>query len=362
MITIHCQRIVRKPIGDEASGFTLIELVASMTAASILVAGLASAMLITNRSLEDAATPVSRSELIATVADRIAKDSRYATAIQQVGQTITMTVPDRDADGFDESIIYASSVAGLTRSQAPHAMVTFLSGTPQLSMRVDGYTSPTQYVPPTQVRLLGWTQMATTIRTWSTSVEVPGGARSGDLLVLVTLGDNSFVGPIGSSWTAVEYHEANGLFIGVFTRTATTTELTSQTIFAYSFDNSSIAAVVHCFGGEGRTTFDDNVSTSSGNANVGTGSGIPMPLQISTIPDHAMNLQILALENSPLALTSSGLTGFSDVGVTTATSSANPQFTLVTAIRNGKYTSSIPSTYGLQSSGHWSQVAMQWWP
>lgn len=343
-------------------GFTMIELVAAMIAASVLIAGLASAMLVTNRSLEDAATPVNRAGLIETVADRIAEDARYASAIQQVGQTISLTVPDRDGDGFDESIVYRSSATGLTRTQSPHPAVTFLSGTPSLAMRVDGYTSPTQTVPPTQVRLLGWTQMATTNRTWTTSVEVPGGARAGDLLVMVTAGDDSTIGPWGGGWSAIEYHEANNLFIGVFTRVATTTELTNQTIFAYSFNSNSIAAVVHCFNGDGRTMFDDNVLTSGGNANPGTGSGIPQPPQISTIPEHAMNLQILAIEQDPFALNSSGLTGFSDVGLATATSSGNAQLTLVTAIRNGKYTSSTPSAYHLVNQAEWSQVAMQWWP
>ena len=346
----------------EYSGFTLIELVAAMIAASVLVAGLASAMLVTNRSLEDAATPINRAGLVETVADRIAEDTRYAIAIQQVGQTISLTVPDRDGDGFDESIVYGSSAAGLTRAQALHPTVTFLSGTPSIAMRVDGYTSPTQTVPPTQVRLLGWTQMATTNRTWTTSVEVPGGARAGDLLVMVTVGDDSTVGPWGGGWTAIKYHEANKLFVAVFTRVATTTELTNQTIFAYSFNSSSIAAIVHCFSGDGRTTFDDNVSTSGGNANQGTGSGIPRPLQVSTVPDHAMNLQILAIEQDPFALNSSGLTGFSDVGIVTATSSGNAQLTLITAIRNGKYTSSTPSAYGLISQAKWAQVALQWWP
>lgn len=358
-----------KPRHDEGQrhfrhrrGFTMIELVSSMAGASLLLAGLGVAMLVTNRALEDAATPDARAETIEAIADRIADDARYATSIVQDDQTITMTIPDRDGDGLNESVAYESSMGGLTRSHSLNPPVTFLATAPSMTLRVDGYTSPTEIIPPAPVQLLGWAQAATTSRTWALNVEMPSGTRSGDLLVLVTAGDSAYVAPFSGGWSAEEYREGKDLYVAVFTRTATTTEITSQTIYSAGFTHNSIAAAVHCFSGEGRGGFDDNILTSSGHARPTSGAEMPLPLERAGVPEHAMNLQIFALEDGPLASVSSGLAGFSDVSMTVASHDSSNKLTLVTAVRNGKLTSPVASTLGLASNARWVQIATQWWP
>lgn len=356
---LHLRRV---DVLKRHAGFTMIELVASMAGASLLLAGLAVAMLVTNRALEDAATLNSRAETIATIADRMADDARYATAIAQVSGAISMTIPDRDGDGLNESIVYAPSPEGMTRSHSLNPAVTFLSTAPTTAMRVDGYTSPTVVIPPPSVELLGWTQAATTGRTWALTTEMPSGTRSGDLLVLVTAGNEAYVAPLSGGWSAEEYYEGRDLYVAVFTRTATTTELTSQAVYTIGFTNSSIAAAVHCFSGSGLAGFDDGMLTSNGFARPTSGLEVPVPLQRAVVPKHAMNLQIFALEEGPLSSVSSGLAGFSDVAVTVATDSGSDKLTLVTAVRNGKLTSPIVSTLGLSRNARWVQIATQWWP
>ncbi len=350
----------------DSGGFTMIELVSAMVGAALLMVGLAAALLVTGRSLEAAATPNTRSELLNTVVDRIADDARHATSIQQTGQSITINMSDRDGDGLNDFVLYTTSNAGLQRTQSLNPAVTFLTTSPTIALRVDGYTAPTLPAASTPVRLLGWTQAANTSRTTSLSVPLPSGTRSGDLLVLIMLGDDTYVTPNiffgGSGWSNVKWHEDNGLYVTVYTRTATSTELTSQTVYGFLGNSTSIAATALCFSGQGRSAFNDHVSISAGFANTTTGSGVPGPLQISTIPDDAMNLQILALEGNPLAATTSGLAGFSDVSITTATRNGGNEVTLVTAIRNGKFDSPVASTYTLATSSSWAQVAIQWWP
>jgi prepilin-type N-terminal cleavage/methylation domain-containing protein len=342
--------------------FTLVELVVAMAAASLLLSGLAVAVLISNRALEDAATPQNRRAVIQEVADRMVEDARHALTVQRSSQSVSMTLPDRDGDNVDETVVYAFGASGLTRSQSLHPSVSFLSSAPSVTTRVDGYTAPTVVAPATPIRLLGWTQSTTTSRSWSTSVEIPRDSRAGDLLVLVIASDVSFMGTWGGSWTSIEFQDRDDVYLSIFARTATSSEATSQTVFSYSFDANAITAHCLCFSGEGRTMFDDNVLKTHGYANPTTGNNVPQPLEVNSFPDHAMNLQVLAFENNPVNSMSSGLAGFSDVAVSTATVSGNGVVTLATAIRNGKLTSSETSKVALTAPTDWVQIATQWWP
>lgn len=344
------------------AAFTLMELVSAMAAAALLLSGLAAAVLVTNRSLEDAATPVTRNAVLQEVADRITEDARHASTIQLSSQSIAMTLPDRDGDGLSESVTYQFGTLGLTRNQSLHPAVSFLTTPPSIATQIDGYTSPTLAVPAVPVRLHGWASSTTTNRAWLTSVEVPRDSRAGDLLVLILVGDESWIGPWGGTWTSVEFYEQNDVYLSVFMKSAGSNEAVSQNVFAYSFDGNVIASQCLCFSGAGRSMFDDNVLRTHGYANPVTGTGLPQPLELATVPAHAMNLQILAFEGNPVASMSMGFPGFSDVSVTTATLNGNNILTLASMIRNGKSTASPVPTVALATACEWSQVAMQWWP
>jgi hypothetical protein len=144
----------------------------------------------------------------------------------------------------------------------------------------------------------------------------------------------------------------------VFIKSAGSSEAATQNIFAYSFDGNVMAAQCLCFSGAGRAMFDENVLRTHGYANPATGNGLPQPLEMASVPEHAMNLQILAFEGNPVASMSMGLPGFSDVAVTTAMLSGNSLLTLATMIRNGKSSSSPVPTVALATACEWSQVAM----
>jgi hypothetical protein len=93
---------------------TLAELVVSMTIASLVMGGLASAMLIATRAVDAGDSPAGRAADARFAADQMSTDLSHATAInEQTERSITVVVPDRDQDGIAETIRYAwSGTAG----------------------------------------------------------------------------------------------------------------------------------------------------------------------------------------------------------------------------------------------------------
>ncbi len=109
----------RQPLSHGA--FTLVELVAAMASAAILVAGMASTMFVALRASNPATTPAAGMLAALTCMSEMSAELQYATALtESTANALTATVPDRtDANATPETIRYAwSGVAGqpLTRS------------------------------------------------------------------------------------------------------------------------------------------------------------------------------------------------------------------------------------------------------
>jgi len=100
-------------------GFTLVELVLSLAIMSILMTGLASAIIIASHALPSDDSPSHVVVKAAELADQIAEELRLALWIRErTVRSVEFTVPDRDSDGLPERIRYAwSGTAGdpLTR-------------------------------------------------------------------------------------------------------------------------------------------------------------------------------------------------------------------------------------------------------
>ena len=95
-------------------GYSLIELVVSVGAATVLLGGLGSTILITNSGL-DAQHSADGQAVDAAIAQRdLMSDLQHALAFsERTPEAVTMIVPDRDGDGAPESIRYAwSGVVG----------------------------------------------------------------------------------------------------------------------------------------------------------------------------------------------------------------------------------------------------------
>ena len=86
-------------------GFTLVEVVLSMAIMTILMTGLASAILIASHALPTDDSPARAVVESAQVVDVMAEDLRSALWIRErTATSVEFAVPDRDADGAAERI------------------------------------------------------------------------------------------------------------------------------------------------------------------------------------------------------------------------------------------------------------------
>lgn len=95
-------------------GFTLVEMVLSMAVMTVLLGGIASAMILASRAMPDRDTPFSNTMDGYYAADRLAGELYAARSFSVMSPTqVTFTVADRNNDGVPETISYTwSGTAG----------------------------------------------------------------------------------------------------------------------------------------------------------------------------------------------------------------------------------------------------------
>ena len=92
------------------SGHTLIELVMAMSAATMLMGGLASTIYISSRALDSGGSAPVQTFRAAETLDDVMADLQYATSItERTANAVTFDVPDRDGDDMPETIRYSWS-------------------------------------------------------------------------------------------------------------------------------------------------------------------------------------------------------------------------------------------------------------
>jgi len=88
-------------------GYTLIEMIVSLGAASVLMAGLGSAVFLSTQAFDAASTPAARRVSAAEVQQQILNDLRYArTFLERASDRVAFVVPDRTGDGRPDTIAY----------------------------------------------------------------------------------------------------------------------------------------------------------------------------------------------------------------------------------------------------------------
>lgn len=88
-------------------GFTLVELLLSMSVATVLMAGLASAMVLASRAIPDPQSPLSSTVTAYHLAEEIASELYTARTFTERSPTVVdFTVADRDDDNTPETIRY----------------------------------------------------------------------------------------------------------------------------------------------------------------------------------------------------------------------------------------------------------------
>lgn len=93
-------------------GHTLVEMVVAMTSASVLMVGLASAVMVTSRAFRPETTTQHVRTDVAFAEHGLLADLQLATGFtERTDKAATFTVPDRDGDGRPETLRYAWSGA-----------------------------------------------------------------------------------------------------------------------------------------------------------------------------------------------------------------------------------------------------------
>ena len=104
------QRWTDQTHSDSRRGYTLIELIVSIGSASVLTAGLASAVIVANGGLSAPESPDGQRLDASDVHRQLLSDLRHAQSFSERTDTaVTFTVPDRDGDGFPDTLRYAWS-------------------------------------------------------------------------------------------------------------------------------------------------------------------------------------------------------------------------------------------------------------
>ena len=96
------------------AGYTLIELLASLTAATVLLLGMASSVFLSTSAFRASDRPAARRVSAAEAQRQMLNDLRYARCFsERTPNAVTFTVPDRTGDGRPDTIRYAwSGMAG----------------------------------------------------------------------------------------------------------------------------------------------------------------------------------------------------------------------------------------------------------
>lgn len=118
-------------------GQTLIELVVSMTLATVLMIGLGSCLYIASSAFDGSTAAVKGSRAAEVQADMMINLNEAKSITSRSADSITFTVPDRNNDGSDETLTYAWSglpTAELTYARNGSPPVTLLRDVQQFDL------------------------------------------------------------------------------------------------------------------------------------------------------------------------------------------------------------------------------------
>ncbi len=140
-------------------GFTLVELVLSLSIAAILLMALQSTVLVASKAIPDGRSVGSALVSSGQPMGSLSADLYFATSVTELtGTAITFTVPDRNGDGTPETIRYAwSGKAGdpLTRQYNGGAAVNVIPGVQSFGLTYDRrqVQAPTTYATSAETLL-----------------------------------------------------------------------------------------------------------------------------------------------------------------------------------------------------------------
>ncbi len=347
----------RRPAVPFRRGFTLIEMITAMLAATVLVGSLAASIVISTGLLE---TPPSEQEVRRDrgIEDRLRSDLRYAISIDSLNAEAFDIVRPHPVTGALETIHYQADRGGLTRQVESGATAELDPQAPKPTWLVDGYSAPTHPTATHVVRVCGSSHAATVGTSTELDVPVPAGLKAGDhvwLCVSAKSPDSLTIDHAG--WQ--ELRNFRFFSLRLFVAHRAYDDSWPAVLRLNSTPASAMAAVMVAAENADPIAPVDWSATSGGVAWKSIITTHPSYLQSTGWNDRQLNLQIFAAEKNPWPEATMGLAGFGDViQATAAQGNAFYETSIGVVVRNGAAPSmSFTPRLIHQASGIWLGTA-----
>jgi hypothetical protein len=340
-------------------GFSLIEMIAALLSAIVLLAGLASTIAISTAVLESPLKEPERWRDFDT-ADRLAADLRYATEIREnVGHGFQITRPNPYGNA-DEAILYEAHDNGLTRLRSGGPTVVLDSSTPSYTFSSKSHFAPARpaTVPVQRVRAVSASASSDAVT--RLVIDTPAGCLPGDLLLLcVSARSPSEITLAETGWQTLWMDALDDLRLMIAFRTYDVTFPVSITITASSA--SALGAVCLAVEGVDAVFPIDWADTRGGRSVDLQPLDDPGPLETTGFRDEQLNVQVFAAWGAPWPDRSLGMASFTETAVAIAAPGNSTIANSVgVVVRNGS-TPDLNTTprVRFQSSGYWIQTGIR---
>ncbi|MDX2116567.1 MAG: type II secretion system protein [Planctomycetota bacterium] len=158
-------------------GFTLTEVVLALSVLGIVLAALGSVLTLSLRALPNRGDATEQPLIVARVLEQMSDDIQSAKKIASTSSALTLTIPDRDANGSDEVIEYAWGAtrgAALRRRVNGGSWTTVIASLSSAAFNVERFASRIDgtgtLVDSSEQILSAWETGATASYSLSTSV------------------------------------------------------------------------------------------------------------------------------------------------------------------------------------------------
>ncbi|QDV47856.1 hypothetical protein Enr13x_77680 [Stieleria neptunia] len=340
-------------------GYTLIEMLAAMTAASLLMLGLAASVVISTSLIEPTDEDGQRTR-DRVILDRLQHDLRYATSIDSMsGYDVSIERPD--LSNQPQSLQYEAYMDGLMRNVSGGTSTELDPQAPTVNHYVDGYTAATSNLNLRRPRIRDVVTATTTGGSASSlTIEIPDGARPGDLLLLVVASRNAFfVNPAPSGWQQLDYSFNAGILLDLHGQWMSTSTPDAY-LLNFFWGGDVVAAVLAIEHANGSWPFGWSGSSFGTSIN-GNTSTYPRPLEnTDTIGERTLNLQLIASTGAPSPQTSLGIASFSECVNEVGSPGTSGECTLGIAFRTGPMPPMTTTPHVLhQQSANWTTIAVE---
>lgn len=302
-------------------GYTLVELVISSAAASLLMGGLAASLFMTIESVEVASSTESVGRVAQVQAD-IVRDLERATSFSELTkEVVTFTVPDETGDGIEETLSYehdlssndllftyngttVTLLSGIGNSDFEYFERT-VSGSATLPAPYDvndwgtRWASGATYEGFAEAKLTNESQ--TTI-----SIATPSSTSEGDLLVAAMAVDadtTALSPPSGEGWTQIakRSHNETNLAFGVWWKIASASEPATHD-FSKPASEHTYAWIMRFTGHDQANPIDDSSIYENDSR-----SDTPLSPAVTTSADDTLILRLGGFDDDDIFIDDPGL-------------------------------------------------------